>query len=278
MEQPRALGGGDRIRTCASLAAQKVSNLSPWTTWVLLQYGYYTVVMLDFLLDLIFPKTCVGCGKWGKYFCERCVTKIEYFNDQVCPYCEQPSVYGFTHPRCQKAFGLDGMFTLAHYCGPVREAVRKIKYRSSFAICEDLAGLIAEKYHYKYAFDYFVPIPLAPKRQRERGFNQAEKLARELARYLFETKVVGSETRGKKLEVRNWLKRTRETKPQFGLGYLERQKNVREAFAVATSYAPQAICLVDDVSTTGSTIFECAKVLKRAGAKKVWAICVARGG
>lgn len=73
----------------------------------------------------------------------------------------------------------------------------------------------------------------------------------------------------------------RETKPQFGLRYEERKKNMIGAFGIAghlSLVTGHSFCLVDDVATTGATIFECAKVLKRAGAKKVWAICAARGG
>lgn len=222
--------------------------------------------MLSFLLDIIFPRRCVGCGKIGRFFCSNCLQKIEYFDNQVCPYCERPSPYGLTHPRCHKKYGIDGMFTLAHYRGPIRGAIKQIKYRSAFAISQELSELIKSCYQNHYTFDCFVPVPLAKKRELERGFNQAEKLAQALSEQ-FENKPVAK-----------LLVRKRETKPQFGLLYKDRQKNVRDAFAVATKIIPKNICLVDDVSTTGSTIFECAKVLKKSGASRVFAICVARGG
>lgn len=168
------------------------------------------------------------------------------------------------------------MYTLAHYRGPIQKAIQLIKYRNSWAICQELAELIGKNYHDKYNFDYLVPVPLAPKRERKRGFNQAEKLAGELVKCL-------RTTDHRRLTVVNLLKRTRETKPQFDLKYSERQKNVHEAFTLSNQYPVSSVqqtsfCLVDDVSTTGSTIFECAKILKKAGASKVFAICVARGG
>ncbi len=227
-------------------------------------------MVLNFLWDIVFPRRCVGCGKLGNFICDSCRKRIEYFDNQVCPYCERPNPYGLTHPRCQKPLCLDGMFTLAHYRGPIREAIRQIKYRSAFAISLELAELINLHYDHHYTFDCFVPVPLAKKRKRKRGFNQAEKLAEALSKEL-----------GNK-PVTKLLLRKRETKPQFGLAYKDRQSNVREAFAIANGHSSlvtgHSFCLVDDVATTGSTIFECAKVLKKAGASRVFAICVARGG
>jgi predicted amidophosphoribosyltransferase len=168
--------------------------------------------------------------------------------------------------------------------------LRGIKYHDTFAACGELAEMMAAKYHYKYSFDCFVPIPLSKSRERERGYNQAEKLAGALKqimdnRYEMKDKKIENgdrEQEGKKPlpAVVPLLQRIRETKPQFDLTYKERRKNVRGAFAVATRYLPLAtsLCLVDDVATTGATVFECAKVLKRAGAKYVYALCAARGG
>lgn len=208
----------------------------------------------------------------GQFFCGSCRDKIEFFDVQVCPYCERPNLYGLTHPRCAKKDGLDGMFVLAHYRGPIREAIRQIKYTGAYTINKELAKMIVAKYHAKFSFDYLTPVPLANKRENERGFNQAEKLARELGNVLC-IKYYGK-----------LLVRIRETKPQFDLKQEDRLKNVQKAFALSPAHNTYPIihntfvCLVDDVATTGATIFECAKVLKSAGAAKVYAICVARGG
>lgn len=235
-------------------------------------HQHYIVMELNFLLDLIFPKSCVGCRKYGKYFCDRCFSKIEFFETQVCPYCERQSPYGLTHFRCLKKYGLDGMFVLAHYRGPIRQALKKIKYRGTHDISRELAEIVAKNYHGKFEFDSFIPIPLSKERELKRGFNQAEKLAVSLSKTSLSLRK----------PVLNILRRTRETKPQFDLKYNERQENVKGAFTLNSNFKFQisnsSACLVDDVATTGSTIFECAKVLKKAGASKVWAICVARGG
>lgn len=202
--------------------------------------------MLDFLLDLVFPRQCLGCGKLGKFICEKCQKTIRFYD---------PSVF-------QALPELDDSFVLAHYTGVIRQAVKEIKYRGSFAICQELAALVRKNFRGKFSFDYLVPVPLAKNRLDQRGFNQAEKLAKSLDL----------------APVVNCLVRVRETKPQFDLKIKGRKANVRDAFAVVGNVRGKSICLIDDVATTGSTLAECAKALKNSGASKVFAICIARGG
>lgn len=202
--------------------------------------------MFDFLLDLIFPRRCIGCGKWGKFICEDCQKTIRFYDRVVF----------------QAIPGVDDVFVLAHYDGIVRAAIKEIKYRGTFGICQELAELISKNFRHKFSFDYLVPVPLAEKRLAERGFNQAEKLAKNL----------------KLAPVLNCLKRTRETRPQFDLKFKERKINVRNAFVANRNCRDVSLCLIDDVATTGATLSECARALKKSGASKVYAICVARGG
>ncbi len=220
---------------------------------------------LNFLLDFFFPKRCLVCGKYGKFLCLRCQKYIRYFDRQVCAYCRQPSLSGFTHPGCRHFTPLDGLFVLAYYEGVIRETVRVIKYNSLYAAIPEVAQLLLLKFPHKFAFDYLVPIPLSRARQRERGFNQAEKLARSLP-----------------FPVAPVLIRTRNTLPQFDLQVGERQKNVSGAFSLNPQLVEKDLrgfrfCLIDDVITTGSTLVESARVLKKAGATKILAVCLARG-
>ena len=205
--------------------------------------------MFDFLLDLIFPRLCIGCGQAGRFFCLKCRKTIRFYSGQI-----NPQYFNYE--------GLDGVFALAHYDGIIRQTIKEIKYRGKFAICQELAEMIIQNYHQKFLFNYLVPVPLSNKRQKDRGFNQAEKLAGYL----------------KFAPVLNCLERTHDTKPQFGLKLNERRENVKNAFALKQKLPAGNFCLVDDVATTGATLSECAKVLKKAGAPKVYAICVARGG
>ena len=200
--------------------------------------------MFDFLLDLVFPRFCVGCGKLGKFICQRCRRSVQFYDQST----SLPEI--------------DDVFVLAHYNGVIRQAIKEIKYRGTYAITQELANLICQHFHQQFPIDYLVPVPLAPKRQAERGFNQAEKLAKYL----------------KLAPVLNCLVRKRETKPQFDLKIGERKRNVHNAFITTGRRLPPGnYCLVDDVATTGATLSECAKALKKAGVKKVYAICAARG-
>lgn len=201
--------------------------------------------MLDFLLDIIFPRHCVGCQKLGKFFCDNCAKTIRFYDPAVHEGIDQ----------------IDDVFILAHYDGVIREAIKEIKYQGIFAINLELAEMIRKNFRHKFNFDYLVPVPLSQKRLAQRGFNQAEKLAKYLGM----------------APVLNCLTRTRDTKPQFDLKFKERKENVRGAFTTRHLLpANCCVCLVDDVATTGATVSECARALRAAGAKAVFAICVAR--
>lgn len=219
------------------------------------------------ILDLFFPRRCVGCGRVGKYICDRCIRKVEYIENQICPVCGRYAIEGRTHPKCCGKYAPDGMFVPVHYRGPVKKGIKLIKYR----YVSDLAGCLVEFISRTYPaylphFDFLVPVPLFPGRERERGFNQSRVISQMLGRLLnFQTK--------------DALVRKRNTKPQAGLRLEERQVNLKGAFSIC----PQAdihgktIMVVDDVITTRATILECSNILKRNGAHVVWAIAIAHG-
>ncbi|MBI3283039.1 ComF family protein [Candidatus Curtissbacteria bacterium] len=226
------------------------------------------------LLDLVFPKRCVSCGKLGSYICSECFSKIEFIEHPVCPHCERPAVGGRVHPGCFRKYGLNGLIVICRYRGPVRAAIVKIKYKWVWDIEKVLVDLIVQNL---WKFDFpsdsaLVPVPLHSKRKRWRGFNQAELLARDLAKRFKHPYV-------------DLLIRNRDTKPQVDLKSGERKKNVLGAFSLRhasrgeqnRNLVGKSFILVDDVFTTGATMSECAKVLKRAGASEVWAMAVALG-
>lgn len=233
-------------------------------------------------LDFIFPKRCVSCGKFGSYLCSVCLAKVEFIEHPVCPICQRQAVGGKTHPGCYSRYSLDGLVVVARYRGAIRSAIRKIKYRWVTDIESTLGDLMVDNL---WKFDFpadsvLVPIPLHPKRKRWRGFNQAELLTDYLS------KKFGSKTS-------DLLIRTVDTKPQVGLKKDKRRENIRGAFALrfapfdtqgkqgkpseGSSIRGKNLILVDDVFTSGATMMEAAKVLKRAGAKSVWAMAVALG-
>ncbi len=227
------------------------------------------------LLDLLFPKRCVGCKKIGNYFCDDCIKNILQ-TDLVCPFCERPSIGGVTHPICKRRYGLDGLWSLGVYQDPLKKAVQKLKYKWIEEIAEVLINITIEYWarFQPVLLDQLkkdkgegwivVPVPLHYKRQNWRGFNQSALMAKSLAKKLG-------------LNYKECLKRTKFTTPQVKLSMEKRRQNIKGAFA-STSNELRAtnILLIDDVWTTGSTLKECCYILKRNGAKQVWALTLAR--
>ncbi len=239
------------------------------------------------LLDFIFPKKCVGCGKLGNYICKNCFFKIEFVDKPICAVCSRQAIGGRTHPGCLGKYTLDGLVVACRYRGVIRAAVKKLKYRWVSAISLVLVDLLASAM-WRYDISdkaILVPIPLYNSRKNWRGFNQAELLASELSKRF-----------SVKINI-NIISRVVNTKTQVGLSRDERKKNIKGAFEISQSVrhgrgslasssthrsGPEAAkckgkryILVDDVFTTGATMSEAANVLKRAGAEEVWAMAVA---
>lgn len=225
---------------------------------------------MNIVLDLVFPKRCVGCRRVGPYICAECMEKIDFVEKPVCPVCQRQAIGGKTHPGCAGRYKLDGLIVACRYKGPIRTAIQKVKYKWIYDIEKVLVDLVAKQL---WKFDFpqsaiLVPVPLHAKRKRWRGFNQSEILAKTLAKKF-------------KVKYGEFLERKIETKTQVGLSREDRKKNIRDAFALRQtphqSVRGKNIILVDDVYTSGATMAECAKVLKKAGAKSVWGMAVALG-
>lgn len=147
----------------------------------------------------------------------------------------------------------------------MRDALHALKYRGRVALADPLGQALAEVVREDpilSAADALVPVPLHPRREAERGFNQSEELA----------KVVARQTG---IPLLRTLVRVRPTAPQVGLPEVERRGNVRGAFAVRGPVRALRVLLVDDVITTGSTLAECARTIRGAGGEVVGAVTVA---
>ena len=166
--------------------------------------------------------------------------------------------------------GGDGpRFARRAYDGPAGEAVRLLKFGGKMRMAPLLAEAIwplaaALKEHYR--LDALVPVPLHPRRRRERRFNQAEEIGQVVAA------ATGLEFR------RRGLARVKYTRPQVELTGEERLVNVRGAFAVREGFSGRGVLLLDDVITTGATVRECAAILRNAGAGRVVALAAAGAG
>lgn len=227
------------------------------------------------LLDIILPKFCAGCLSPGSYLCTDCQGQITQ-KPLICPICFGASINGSTHPLCQKPLGLDGLWSLASYDYPIRDLIKKFKYRLTRQVSQTLLNLLLEYWaRYPTALvallakrptDWqIVPVPLHQTRQNWRGFNQSQLIAQLIAIKL-------------NVSLNDCLLRIRNTTPQFKLSRAYRSPNIKDAFALSMNYEHLTpnIILVDDVWTTGATLKECTKLLKRRGVKQVWALTIAR--
>jgi len=229
-----------------------------------------------FVLDTLFPKRCLSCETEGKFLCLDCKANLKTLEHQRCIVCQKPSPFGFTHPRCLTPHGADGLISFFNYHDEkVAQILIKGKYSFLPEVYQILGSILAEKIkkdfpHLLQATSYqltpiFVPIPLHSWRKRWRGFNQAEVLCQILSQQL-------------SLPSTSVLVRCKSTKVQKNLKKDERIKNVSGAFKLApkADIKEKNVILVDDVTTTGATLLEAAKILKRNGAEKVFCLTVAR--
>jgi len=209
------------------------------------------------LYELLFPKRCVGCSQTGEWLCHR---------------CKSPLMVGVDTKNNDGSVGtyLDGLWAVADYKNPlIKKIIGLIKYNFAIEIAAILEDLLKSYYsrHPDLASQaVLVPVPLHRHRFLWRGFNQAELICNLLK------KISGHNINN------NILKRKINNQPQAKLKADKREKNVSGVFEVSVGISiPETILLVDDVYTTGSTMQECARVLKNAGCKRVGGLVIARG-
>lgn len=211
-------------------------------------------MLKTWLLNVLYSPRCPGCG-----------TDV-LRHGQWCPQC----LGNVWHPRqlSRKANAyLDACYCVCDYRGPVKAILQRLKYDRAVKYERAAYELLAQfpwmerLRHIQYA----VPVPLAPEKEKKRGFNQAEVLFRSWAEQHWQW--------------RNGLQRVRSTQAQWHLDRSERADNVKRAFEVKGSFAVQHthILLVDDIYTTGVTMEACAQALKRKGAAEVIGLVIASG-
>jgi ComF family protein len=218
-------------------------------------------------LDLLFPRWCVGCGREGDYICYSCRQLLTRITPPICPRCGRPQPDGILCHSCiDWQAQIDGIRSPFIFDGVIRQAIHELKYRNLRALAAPLAELLYD--HLKdnpVPGEVLVPVPLHPKRWRERGYNQSVLLARELGR-LSGLPVVD-----------DCLVRRQHTSPQARSANVdERRSNVAGAFEVRDGrLRGREVLLMDDVSTSGATLDACAAALKSAGAASVWGMVLA---
>lgn len=244
---------------------------------------------LNFLLDLLFPKLCLSCSQEGFYVCPECLKKVPIQKNLYCYICGKRTPHGKICLNCKSKTGskLTGILIASDWNNLlVRQMIYEYKYRFIKDLSLPLAQLLIIFLNQSGFFSQnlplnidsyvFIPVPLHPRRLAWRGFNQAEFLAKHLNEYL------------KISLINNLIIRPRHTPPQMDIAdKLERIKNVSSAFKLNPDFENKpltcsqvrnkVVILVDDICTTGSTLEECAKVLKPLKPKEIWGLVLARG-
>ncbi len=214
--------------------------------------------------QLLFPSKCVGCGAAGHVLCPTCLEHAATFVSPRCSRCDSPLGAPDAH-LCSLPPSLDMLRVVGPHTGILRRAVHALKYEGRTDTADPLGLLLAARWtHVGERVDGLIPVPLGAQRLAERGYNQAEHLAREMAREL-----------GLGIYPA-FLQRVRETRPQVGLTREERLQNVAGAFQALPDVEGGCWLLVDDVCTTGATLGACAAALKARGARRVCAITLTR--
>jgi competence protein ComFC len=249
----------------------------------------YSNKIEKFLLDLFFPKFCLGCKTEGAYLCDDCRALLDIAEHNYCLCNSKPirltslnqdNAHGKC-PRCQSK-NLSGLYFALAYKEDslVKKLIYNFKYKPYLKdLAKTLASILVEHFIISkkntndiWENSVLIPVPLDKKKLKIRGYNQSEELSKELSKIL-QIPVVS-----------DILVKTKFTKTQMESTKEEREINLQGVFAINKNcMTPDVIqfskiFLVDDVYTTGSTMQECAKILKEAGAKSVWGIAIAREG
>ena len=230
--------------------------------------AYFLYQSLWQALDWLFPPTCGGCSQTGVTWCAACQNQVVRIAQPVCPRCGDPRPENdgpcpdcLAHPP-----EYEQLRSFAVFQGPLREALHRRPYHGDIGLGRPLSKHLIEYYNdLKWDIDLVAPVPLSKKRMRERGYNQSGALGRPLAYAIQKPFETGA------------LQRTRNTQSQVGLSAANRQKNVEDAFSAKREKVQgKVILVIDDVSTTGSTINACARALRLAGASAVYGLTLAR--
>lgn len=220
------------------------------------------------LIDLLFPPTCVGCGREGAFLCPACVAGVHRLPPPLCPACGRPLIREEWCPSCRRwKLDIDGIRSPFALQGVLRQAIHRFKYGGFKALSAPLAELLAQSLDSRpLPAEVLSPVPLHPRRLRDRGYNQSGLLARELGRLT-----------GLPVEEQTLFRHRNSPAQARTPDAEERRRNVSDAFGCrGHALRGKRVLLIDDVCTTGATLNACSSALKTAGAASVWGLALAR--
>lgn len=221
----------------------------------------------EMLLDFLFPRRCMGCGREGDFLCAGCAAALPVPQAPLCPRCGLPLLSAASCADCSHLSpAIEGIRSPYLHEGLARDLVHALKYDHFKALAGPAARLMARYLEARpLPADLLVAVPIHPKRLRRRGYNQAELIARKLSG------LTGMPLAG------GALVRIRDTGSQVALGAQARRQNVAAAFVCRSGgLTGKRILLIDDVCTTGATLGACAEALRVAGAAGVWGFTFSR--
>jgi len=216
------------------------------------------MILKDIIKELLFPRYCVGCGKIFTFLCPKCYEQIEFVTLPIQPTLDQ--VY------------IDKLISAAYFQPPISNLIKAMKYNSIPDMSLTCAKLLFRTVNFSLP-DLVTSVPLHKHRQAERGFNQAELIGQEFAKLIHKPYF-------------NLLKRKQEVPHQAGIeNKEERKNNVKNIFDIdwPTNWSQNinkqtsSLMIVDDVTTTGATLNECARILKKNGFQHITGLTVAHG-
>lgn len=208
--------------------------------------------MIEKILELIFPRKCMFCNEKinERYTCGKCLNIIKYYKEWV----EKPVDAYY-----------DKLICAMKYSGKPRNQMLKFKFNAAKYLAKGFAEILFQKIiKYDINADLIIPVPISKKRYYERGYNQSELIVKYLSRLI-------------KLEYRNdILIKVKNNNRQSELSENKRKDNVKDAYSIknAEMIKGKKIILIDDIYTTGSTVNECSKILKKVGASQVVVLVV----
>lgn len=223
-------------------------------------------MLKSFLLNLFFPLHCLGCGREGFWLCEECYQKLKFPDERQ----SRRQKYNLVIPDLNKIF-IAGDYD---HDPLLATAIKRFKYNFISDLGKILTRFLSAGWEKQLASSplttnmpvpLVIPIPLSKKRWRWRGFNQAEIIAREFSANF-------------NYDLNLGLKRVKHQRPQAELSEAERLNNIQGVFAwTGADLSGRVIILIDDVVTTGATVNEAARILRAAGADKIYGLVLAKG-
>ena len=212
---------------------------------------------IEYILDIFFPKRCIICSKTQEAGSKMC----------LCPVCHENMFLTFHNPRLPYQRYFDKYAFCLPYIDNIKNSVLNLKFRNQYTLAFTFGCIMAEKLENEDIsdIDMVVPVPISKRRKKDRGYNQTELITKQMC------SITGLEMHGETLE------KIKEIPPLSSMNKTDRINAVKGAYKVCGDVRGKVILLTDDVYTTGSTVNECARILKKNGAKEVRILTLSAG-